>query len=36
MSTALLLGQLALALGFLGFIARAIVGRIKELVGEEK
>ena len=31
----MLLGQLALALGFLGFITREIVGRIKELIGDE-
>lgn len=31
MTTAMLLGQLALALGFLGYITRAVAGRIEEL-----
>lgn len=31
----MLLGQLALALGFLGFITCEVVGRIKELIGHE-
>ena len=30
-TTAMLLGQLALALGFLGFITRALVERMQEL-----
>ena len=32
----MLLGQLALALGFLGFITREVVGQIKDLVGDEE
>ena len=31
MTTAMLLGQLALALDFLGYITRAVAGRIEEL-----
>ena len=31
MTTAILLGQLALALGFLGYISRAVAERIEEL-----
>jgi len=33
-TTAMLLGQLALALGFLGYITRAVAERIEELVDD--